>query len=117
MRKRAVDVSLQEVLMNLQVSCCLPTFYKWTEQMTVYIPKPNKMLLVFCEIGLIPSDKLMLSSSFLSQDSMTPKHLVLFGGFCNKADDLLIKASLGWRQAPSVQACWSDKMLLSCYGF
>lgn len=78
--------------MNFQVSCCLPTFYKWTEQMTVYIPKLNEMLLVFCEMDWIPSDKLILSSSFPSLDSVSPKYSVLFGVFCNKADDLLIKA-------------------------
>lgn len=33
--------------------------------MTVYIPIPNEMLLVFCEIGWIPSDKLILSSSLI----------------------------------------------------
>ena len=57
--------------------------------MTVYIPIPNEMLLVFCEIGWIPSDKLILSSSFLSRDSMSPKYPVLFGVFCYNADDLI----------------------------
>lgn len=63
--------------------------------MTVYIYKPNEMLLVFCEIGWIPSDKLISSSSFPSHDSMSPKYPVLFGVFCNKGDDILIKAGLG----------------------
>jgi len=56
--------------------------------MTVYIPRPNEMLLVFCEIGWIPSGKLIRSSSFPSHDSMSPKYQVLFDVFCNKADDL-----------------------------
>lgn len=60
--------------------------------MTVYIYKPNEMLLVFCEIGWIPSDTLIFSSSLPSHDSMSPKYLVLFGVFRNKADDILIKA-------------------------
>lgn len=51
---------------------------------TVYILKPNKMLLVFCEIGWIPSDKLMLSSSFPPHESMSPTYPVLFGVFSNK---------------------------------
>lgn len=49
--------------------------------MTVYMYKPNEMLLVFCEIGCIPSDKLISSSSFPSHDSMSPKYPVLFGIF------------------------------------
>lgn len=83
--------------------------------MTVYIYKPNEMLLVFCEIGWIPSDKLIFSSSFPSHDSMSPKYPVLFGVFCNKADDSVIKVWLGYSQIPSAQAGWSDKMLLGCY--
>lgn len=60
--------------------------------MTVYIYKPNEMLLVFCENGWIGSGKLIFSSSFPSHGSMSPKYLVLFGVFCNRADDILIKA-------------------------
>lgn len=73
--------------------------------MIVYIYKLNEMLLFFCEIGWIPSDKLILSRSFPSHDSMSPKYPVLFGVFCNKADDILIKAWLGYSQVPSAQAC------------
>lgn len=83
--------------------------------MTVYVYKHNEMLLVFCEIGWIPNDKLIFSRSFPSHDSMSPKYPVLFGVFCNKADDILIKAWLGWSQAPSARAGWSDKKLLGCY--